>query len=93
MSRTEDGGRYRDRYDEVGGVDSAKIKTGDWYKGLVLVKGKGEALTMSPLPTGAPLRAQSQAETGQCWEMVYDADDVLRSDSQLFNAKTDFRDN
>lgn len=46
-----------------------------------MVKGKGDLLSLPPLPLPVPLRVQLQGENGVCFEAYYDAAGVLANDA------------
>lgn len=63
------------------------LKSGAQGKAKVLVTAKGDQLVLPTLPLTLPLRAQLQAENGQCWESAFDADGVSKNDPKHFRAK------
>jgi hypothetical protein len=86
INSRESAASYRDKLGVAGAVGSASLKSGESYKTSAHVKARGVGLAMGTLFTGFPLRVQLQAENGQCWEAVYDADDVSVDDGQLKGA-------
>ncbi len=78
--------RYSDNYESIGGIRSARVKTGLLTKASASVRGKGAALGLSSLPSGLQTRVQLQAENGECWEAVYYADTVLLNGDGRFRA-------
>lgn len=63
------------------------LKSGAQGKAKVLVTAKGDQLVLPTLPMTLPLRAQVQAENGQCWESEFHADGVSKNDAKHFRAK------
>ena len=63
------------------------LKSGAQGKAKVLVTAKGDQLVLPTLPMTLPLRAQVQAENGQCWESEFDARGVSKNDAKHFRAK------
>jgi hypothetical protein len=78
---------YGDGEAAVGGIDRVKIKTGTDRTNSASASGKGPALSLSLLPVGNATRVQLQAETGECWESFYEADDVALNQGGRFRAK------
>lgn len=67
------------------------LKSGADGKAKVLVAAKGDRLVLPTLPMTLPLRAQLQAENGQCWESEFVADGVSKNDPKHFRAKATLR--
>jgi CSLREA domain-containing protein len=63
------------------------LKSGTEGKAKVLVTAKGDQLVLPTLPMTLPLRAQVQAENGQCWESEFDTRGVKKNDAKHFRAK------
>jgi len=91
-SGTATSAKFKDKDAVTGSIAGATIKSGADFKPSIRVKGTGADLDMAALPTTGPVRVQLQAENGQCWEMTYEADDVIRADGGSYKATTDSSD-
>jgi hypothetical protein len=65
------------------------LKSGGDGKGKLLLKAKGENLTLPVLPLGLTLLVQLHAETGECWEATYSQAGVKNNSAQQFKGTAD----
>jgi hypothetical protein len=63
------------------------LKSGREGKAKVVVTAKGRDLAIPALPVSLPLRAQLQADNGQCWESQFVQLGVSKNDAKLFRGK------
>jgi len=80
---------YRNKEQTPDGIDQMVLKAGDEGKVKVLVKAKGESLSLPELPLGLPLQVQLHAETGECWEATYSEMGVKDNNLQQFKGMAD----
>lgn len=84
------GFKYGDRELTPMGVKKLKLKSGDAAgRAKLLVKAKGENLTLPALPLTLPARVQLRSATGVCWDSRYQATAVLKNDSVSFSGKSE----
>ncbi|HEY2389423.1 MAG TPA: hypothetical protein VGK30_20910 [Candidatus Binatia bacterium] len=83
------GYRYFDRAGGERGVRRIKLKSGAASKSGLSVRATGATYVASRFAVAAPVTAQLvNLQSDGCWESVFGAGDVQRSDSQVFNAHT-----
>jgi len=80
---------YRNKEQTPDGIDQMVLKAGDEGKVKVLVKAKGENLSLPELPLSLPLQVQLHAETGECWEATYSEMGVKDNNPRQFKGVTD----
>jgi hypothetical protein len=81
------GFRYKDKEATPDGMKKLVLKPGVDGKARVVTKGSGVGIAQPALPLVPPVRVQLQASNGECWESIFEADDVRRSTPQAFVAK------
>lgn len=82
------GFRYKDKASLPFGVNKAKFKVTGIPTGLILAKGKGSQLRLPEGPLTPPVVAQAKNDaTGACWEMTFEAGDVVKNDPDRFLAQ------
>lgn len=67
------------------------LKSGADGKAKVRVTAKADDLAIPALPIALPIRAQVQAENGQCWESAFFPLGVKKNDAKLFRGKAFLR--
>lgn len=82
---TGGGFRYKDRYRTPDGLDRLVLRPGEAGKARIVVKGKGELLTLPALPLapGYSIAAQLHNSAGTCWEATF-SDPARRNDAAKF---------
>jgi hypothetical protein len=80
---------YRNKEQTPDGIDQMVLKPGDEGKAKLLVKAKGESLSLPELPLGLPLQVQLHAETGECWEATYSETGVKDNNPRQFKGMAD----
>jgi len=80
---------YRNKEQTPDGIDQMVLKPGDEGKAKLLVKAKGESLSLPELPLGLPLQVQLHAETGECWEATYSEMGVKDNNPRQFKGMAD----
>ncbi len=83
------GFRYSNRDRTPDGLRTMVLKTGTAAKASILVKGRGDNLSLPSLPLDLPLKMQLHGPGGACWEADYDAAGVRRNDATHFKAKAE----
>ncbi len=83
------GYKYTDRDATPNGDISTMLRAGDVGKARALVKGKGEHMTLPPLPLPLPVRTQLRASNGKCWEADYSSAGVRVNDTTQFKGRSD----
>ena len=79
---------YRDPAQLAFGVKQAKFKVTGIRTGLILAKGKGSRLRLPEAPLTAPIVAQAKNDdTGACWQIEFEAEDIKRNDGERFLAQ------
>ena len=79
---------YKDSASLPFGVNRAKFKVTGIPTGLILAKGKGAQLRLPEGPLALPVVAQAKNDaTGGCWEMTFEAGDVVKNDAVRFLAE------
>jgi len=73
------GFKYSDKDATPSGITTLFEKAGPAGKSRIMVKARGAALGMPPLPPALPLTVQLQTGAGTCFEARYDASGVTRS--------------
>jgi hypothetical protein len=87
---TADAFRYRNATRTPDGISKLVVKAGSAGQAKAVVKGKGVLLPPLPLlPLALPLRVQLHAEDATCFEAVFGAGGVVRSDSRGFVGRGD----
>jgi 6-phosphogluconolactonase (cycloisomerase 2 family) len=81
------GVRYRDISRTPEGVRSTLFKTGGAGQARIVLAGAGDDLGIPALPLNLPVRAQLEADTGECWEATYSVPRV--NTSSFFGARSD----
>jgi len=86
------GFRYRDKERTPDGLLKVRLKPGADGKAKIILKGKGENLSVSPqglpaLPLPLPVTVQLQAGNGECWGATYST--ALVNGPTTFKAKSD----
>jgi cysteine-rich repeat protein len=85
---TSSGFKYLDKENTPDGLNKIVLRAGGDGGAKVVLKGKGEALSMPAMPVGVPVRVQLSGGT-TCWEATYSATGVRRNDDTLFKGKGD----
>jgi hypothetical protein len=80
---------YRDRAGSAAGIDRLVLRSGGAGAATVLIRGRGESLTLPPLPLDPPILFQLRADNGSCWETPFDAASLRVNRSDLVRAKAD----
>jgi 6-phosphogluconolactonase (cycloisomerase 2 family) len=83
------GFRLRDSEAAPDGIATLVLRAPIAGKGVVKVKGKGELLTVPPLPVAVPLRFQLQGSHGECWEATFSGAGLKRSNDRVFVGTSD----
>jgi hypothetical protein len=79
---------YADKLRSERGIKSLRIKGSDEQKSTVKLSAKGAELPAGPFALTAPVVVQPlNTETGLCWESVFTAGDVAKSDKFHYKAK------
>ena len=81
------GFRYHDKDATPDGLTGIVLKSGDAGQAKVVLKAKGVALGLPPLPLSLPVRVSLHAADGTCWESVYGSQGVIQNDERAFKAK------
>jgi len=83
----ENGYKYGDGKHEHGAVSKVALKPGTRTKAKAVISAGGDTLGIrSPLNVQLPLKVQMHASNGKCWEAVYDAAGVKKTDGSVFKA-------
>ena len=85
---TSAGFKYLDKENTPDGLDKIILKAGSDGGAKVVLKGKGENLSMPAMPVGTPVRVQLSGGS-TCWEATYSAPGVRKNDGTLFKGKGD----
>lgn len=83
------GYRYAKKDRRPAGIADLTAKSGKDGRAHLLVRGRGQHLTLPALPLGLPARAQLQSVTGQCWDAVFGPTGVNRNDATRFRGRAD----
>lgn len=87
---TSKGFKFADPDRSYGGVRKMLLRPGTTPVPQVLVKGRGETLTLPPLPIqNLPLTARLRASNGECWANVFDQAGVSGNIPAQFKASGD----
>jgi hypothetical protein len=63
---------YRNKSAAVAGIRELRLRPGAGTAGVFVVKGRGAALGMPPLPVTLPVTAQlANLDGGACWESAF----------------------
>jgi hypothetical protein len=84
------GFKYKDPQRTPNGIDKLTLKAAAAGKAKISAGGKaGNIPPLPPLPLALPARVQLQSASGECWEAVFTAAGVKKSDATSFNGKGD----
>lgn len=80
--------KYRDRAVTPDGVSKFQIKAGDTGRAKARVDGEGPGLklddgVMATLPLFPPVAAQLFTSDGECWNTIFDIDDIVINDGPV----------
>lgn len=86
---SRNGYRYAKKDRQPAGIGDLTAKPGEDGRAQLVVKGRGEHLTLPALPLGLPVRAQLQSITGQCWDALFGPTGANRNDATRFRGRAD----
>lgn len=86
---TSTGFVYKDKTSMSGGVKKLLVKAADAGRAKALVKAKGAALEVPPLPLVLPAVVQLHADTGTCWSAVFDVAGMQRNTADSFGGQAE----
>jgi len=81
---TSKGYKFRDKAAAPDGIKKVLLFPGAEGAARILAKGKGDHMSVPPLPLALPFRVQMQGSHGECWEAAFFEAGAKRNDPTVF---------